>query len=50
MDNWGISSEISLPRKEEFHSSLNIEDITDADYKHTQKVWKDFEIKNLGCK
>lgn len=50
MDNWGISSEISLPKKEEFHSSLNVEDITDADYKHTPKVWKDFEIKNLGCK
>ena len=27
---------------------LNMEDITDADYTHTKRVCKDFEIKNLG--
>ena len=25
-----------------------MEDITDADYAHTKRVCKDFEIKNLG--
>ena len=25
-----------------------MEDITDADYMHAKKVWKDSEIKNLG--
>ena len=25
-----------------------MEDITDADYKHTKKVWKNFEIKKVG--
>ena len=25
-----------------------MEDITDADYKHAERVCKDFEIKNLG--
>ena len=25
-----------------------MEDITDADYKHTEKVCKDFKIKNVG--
>ena len=25
-----------------------MEDITDADYVHTKRVYKDFEIKNLG--
>ena len=37
-----------LPEKEDFYSHLQMEDITDADYGHTKKVCKDFEIKNLG--
>ena len=36
-----------LPDKD-FYSNLNKEDITDADYKHTQKGWENFEIKSLG--
>ena len=40
--------EITLPEKEEFYSNLNMEDITDADYIHSKRVCKDFEIKNLG--
>ena len=31
-----------------FYSHLNMEDITDADYEHTKRVCKDFEIENLG--
>ena len=31
-----------------FYSSLNLEDITDADYTHEKRVCKDFEIKHLG--
>ena len=27
---------------------MNLEDISDDDYKHAQKVWDVFEIKNLG--
>ena len=34
--------------KKDFYSNSNMEDITDADYMHAKKVWKDFEIKNLG--
>ena len=30
----------TLPKKEDFYSNLNMEDIIDADYKHTKKVWK----------
>ena len=29
-------------------SYLNIEDITDANYVHTKRVCKDFEIEDLG--
>ena len=40
--------EISLPEKEDFYSHLNTEDITDEDYVHAKRVFKDFKIKNLG--
>ena len=36
------------PKKEEFCSNLNMEDITDADYMHAKRACKEFEIKNLG--
>ena len=48
VDDWEKFIEVSVPKKEGFHSHLNIEDITDADYKHAKKVCKDFEIKHLG--
>ena len=48
MDDWEKFKETSLPRKDNFYSHLNLEDITDADYTHAKKVGKDFEIKNLG--
>ena len=35
-------------KKEDFYSHLTMEDITDADYTHTKRVCKDFEIKKLG--
>ena len=48
MDDWEKFKETSLPENEDFYSHLNMEDITDGDYAHTQRVCKDFEIKNLG--
>ena len=39
--------ETSLPDKKAFYCKLNLEDITDKDYAHAQKVWEVFEIKNL---
>ena len=48
IDSWKRFDEIFLPDKEDFYSNLNMEDITDVDYSHAKKVWKCFEIKNLG--
>ena len=48
MDNWERFEETALPDKEAFYSNLNIEDITDIDYSHANKVFKKFGLKNLG--
>ena len=48
MDSWKRFNETSLPDKEDFYSNLNTEYITDADYNNAIKVWRNFEIKNLG--
>ena len=48
MDDPENFNETILPAKEEFYSNLNIQDITDADYMHAKRGFKDFEIKNLG--
>ena len=48
MDEYAEFKEALFWRKKEFYSNLNMEYITDNYYKQTKKVWKDFEIKNLG--
>ena len=48
MDNWERSDETSLPGKESFYSSLNMENIDDIDYRHGNNVFKKFKLKNLG--
>ena len=45
MDSYKRFNEPSLPDKKKNYNNLNIENITDADYKH---VWRDFALKNLG--
>ena len=37
-----------MPDKEAFYSNLNIEDITDVDYRHAKRVFKNLSNKNLG--
>ena len=39
MDSWQRFDETSLPDKELFYSNLNMEDITDTDYAHANKVF-----------
>ena len=44
----GKFNKTTLAGKEDFHSHLIMEDITDEDYAHAKKVCKDFKIRNLG--
>ena len=48
VDDWEKFNETSLPEKEDLYSHLNMEDISDADYKHAKRFCKDFQIKTLG--
>ena len=47
IDSWGKFNETSLPDKKAFYSELNLEDFTDKDYAHAQKVFKELKLKNL---
>ena len=46
MNIWERSDETSLPDKQAFYSSLNMENITDIYFRHANRVLKKF--KNLG--
>ena len=48
IDNWEKFDETLLPNNEAFYSNLNMEDISDADYWHANKVFKELKLKNLG--
>ena len=46
IDSWERFDETSLPDKEAFYSSLNMEGITSVDYRHAKGVYKEFKLKN----
>ena len=48
MDSWERFNETSLPEKEAFYSSLNMEHITEVDYRHAKRVFKSLNKNNLG--
>ena len=48
MDSWERFNETSLPDKEAFYTNLNMEDITDVDYRHAKRVFRSLNNKNLG--
>ena len=48
MDCWERFDETSLPDKKAFYSELYLEDSTNEDYTHAQKVFEEFKLKNLG--
>ena len=47
-DTWERFSEIPLPSKEDLYSNLNMEDISDIDYRHANNKFKVFKLENLG--
>ena len=48
MDSWKRFDESSLPNRKAFNSELYLEDITNKDYTHAQKVFEDLKLKSLG--
>ena len=48
MKSWERFNETSLPDKKAFYSELNLEDITDKDYAHAQKMFEEFKLETLG--
>ena len=42
MDSWERFNETSLPPKKDFYSELTLEDISDKDYNHAQKVFEEY--------
>ena len=48
MDSWKRFDDTYLPFKSEFCSNLTLENMNDIDYRHANKVFKKFKLKNLG--
>ena len=46
--NFSKFNETELPKKEDFYSKLTEEHIKDTEYERAQKIWKHFNIQNLG--
>ena len=42
IDSWERFNETSLPPKKDFYSELTLEDISDKDYNHAQKVFEEY--------
>ena len=48
MMSWEKFDETNLPPKEAFYSNLNMCGINDHEYSCAHRVWKEFDIRNLG--
>ena len=48
MDDWNRFKETTLPPKEAFYCKLNMSGVSDQDYEHARRVWREFGLKDLG--
>ena len=48
MDSWERFVETNLPPSNSFYSKLSMSGVSDGDYEHAHRVWRDFGIKNMG--
>ena len=48
MDSFEKLDQTELPTKEQFYSILNHQQVTYGEYDHAKKVWKRFNLKNMG--
>ena len=49
MDSWERFDETSFSDKKAFYSNLNIKAITDVDYRHAKRAFKEINIKIFGA-
>ena len=47
MNSWEKFKETELPSIDKFYPKLYLKDTSKEDYRHTQRVWSIFNIKNL---
>ena len=48
VNSWDRFNETQLPPIDAFYSNLSMSSISEEDYQHAQRVWKEFGIHNLG--
>jgi hypothetical protein len=48
MDSFDKFEDKSLPDKTEFYNTMNNTNISNEDYPRAKRVWKTFEMKNMG--
>ena len=48
MESWERFDETILPNKKVLYHSLNMNGVTNVDYRHAKRVFKNFSNKNIG--
>ena len=48
MDGWNRFVETQLPSRDKFYSKINMSHISENDHVHAQRVWKGFDLTDMG--